>query len=219
MLTNIKNSILTAGTFSLLSLALSNPSYGVPLNLTTFTVGGDATIDSSNQATIRSGDELNTLFTGGGNPSLDVTFLGLNAGAFDTLFPSNLYGSAIKKLVSVTTGDVLTFNYVFTQDVSTSPVGLDTAFVTIGTDIFSLATSTSKGSYTYTFTTTGNVNLGIGVLDIDDSIGESTLIVQNADDIATVPYEFEMASGVVAFGVWLSRKKVMAKIKSWRSKG
>jgi hypothetical protein len=220
MLTNIKNSILTAGTFSLLSLAISNPSYGVPLNLTTFDVGGDATLDSANQATIRSGT-INTLITGGGNipPSLDESFLGLSGGAFDTLFPSNFYGSAIKKnLVSVNTGDVLTFNYDFTQDVSNSPVGLDTAFVTIGTDIFSLATSTSSGLYTYTFTTTGDVNLGIGVLDIDDPEGVSTLIVQNAD-ITPVPYEFEMASGVLAFGVWLSRKKVMAKIKSWRSKG
>ena len=205
MFTTITKSVFAVTTFSLLSfgsLGISDRAYAIGINLTTFTVGGDATLDSTTQATIRSGT-LNTLPTGGGVGSLEA-FLGLTAGAFDTLFPNNFFGSAIKKSVLVTTGDVLTFNYDFIKNIN------DGSFVTIGTDIFSVANSTSTGTYTYTFTATGNVNLGIGVLDIDDSLGQSTLVITNADiSAAAVPFEFEASGGLLMLGGFFLGKRYL----------
>jgi len=207
MLTTITKSVIAATAFSLLtigSLGISDRSYAIALNLTTFTVGGDATLDSATQATIRSGT-LSTLETGGGAGSLEE-FLVLAPGAFDTLFPNNFFGSAIKKSVLVTIGDVLTFNLNFTKDAN------DGSFVTIGTDVFLLANATSTGTYTYTFTTTGNVNLGIGVIDVDDATGESTLIITDAD-IAPVPFEFEASGGLLVLGGLFLGKRYLRKSK------
>jgi len=207
MLTTITKSVIAATAFSLLtigSLGISDRSYAIALNLTTFTVGGDATLDSATQATIRSGT-LSTLETGGGAGSLEE-FLVLAPGAFDTLFPNNFFGSAIKKSVLVTIGDVLTFNLNFTKDAN------DGSFVTVGTDVFLLANATSTGTYTYTFTTTGNVNLGIGVIDVDDATGESTLIITDAD-IAPVPFEFEASGGLLVLGGLFLGKRYLRKSK------
>jgi len=207
MLTTITKSVIAATAFSLLtigSLGISDRSYAIALNLTTFDIGGDATLDSATQATIRSG-ALSTLATGGGAGSLEE-FLVLAPGAFDTLFPNNFFGSAIKKSVLVTIGDVLTFNLNFTKDAN------DGSFVTIGTDVFLLANATSTGTYTYTFTTTGNVNLGIGVIDVDDATGESTLIITDAD-IAPVPFEFEASGGLLVLGGLFLGKRYLRKSK------
>jgi hypothetical protein len=207
MLTTITKSVIAATAFSLLtigSLGISDRSYAIALNLTTFTVGGDATLDSPTQATIQSGTPL-TLATGGGAGSLEE-FLVLAPGAFDTLFPNNFFGSAIKKSVLVTIGDVLTFNLNFTKDAN------DGSFVTVGTDVFLLANATSTGTYTYTFTTTGNVNLGIGVIDVDDATGESTLIITDAD-IAPVPFEFEASGGLLVLGGLFLGKRYLRKSK------
>jgi hypothetical protein len=209
MLTNIKNSVLSAFTLCLLSLTISSPSYGIAINLTTFTGIGDTSLDSATQATIKSGT-LSTVFSGGGSSSLEE-FLGIDPNNFATVIPNNVFGSAIKRTLSVNAGDVLSFGYSFSGPDS----ALDVAFVTLGSTIIPL---TSGSAFSSTFTTAGPINFGVGVVDVNDSIGESTLIVQNAE-LTPVPYEFEMASGAVAFGVWLSRKKVMAKIKSWHSKG
>ena len=210
MFTTITKSVFAVTTFSLLSfgsLGISDRAYAIGINLTTFTVGGDATLNSPTQATIRSGNNPPTLITGGGAGSLE-SFLGLTGGAFETLFPNNTFGSAIKKSVPGTIGDVLTFDFNFTQDISNTPNGLDKAFVTIDTDVFSLANATANSTYTYTFTTTGSVNLGIGVLDIDDSTGTSTLVVTNAN-AAPVPFEFEASGGLLMLGGFFLGKRYL----------
>ncbi|PZU93161.1 MAG: PEP-CTERM sorting domain-containing protein [Pseudanabaena sp.] len=207
MLATVTKSVIAATTFSLLgigSLGFCDRAHAIGLNFSTFDVGGDATLDSPLQATIRSGS-LSTLITDGGVGSLQE-FLGLPAGAFDTLFPNNTFGSAIKKTVSGTVGDSFTFDFNFTQDTSSSPSGLDTAFVTINNDVFSLATATSTGKYTYTFTATGDINLGIGVLDIDDDLGASTLVV-------AVPFEFEATGGLLMLGGFFLGKHYLRKSK------
>jgi hypothetical protein len=209
MLTNIKNSILTAGTFSLLSLAISNPSYGLALDLNAFNSIGDVTIDSSTQATINSGTE-NTVTTGGGLGSLEE-FLSIDPIDLQTAILDNAFGSAIRfnSPLIFNTGDTLTFNFNFTTSDN------DVAFVTLGTTITTL---TSGSPFSFTFASTGSTNFGIGVVDVGDTTGASTLVVRDIN-LTPVPFEFSPAMGLLAVGTWFGRKKVVAVIKGLRSKG
>lgn len=200
MITNIKNSVFAATTLSFVSLlATSDRAHAIALNFSTFTIGGDATLNSATSATIRSGNGL-TLITGGGTNSLEA-FLGIPSGAFVTLFPDNQFGSAIKQSLLVANGDSITFNYNFTQDPS------DVAFITIGTDVSLLANSTGAGTFTFNFITSGNVDLGIGVLDITDSLGTSNLEVTSA--AAAVPFEFEASGGLLILGGFFLGKRYL----------
>ncbi|AFZ26554.1 PEP-CTERM putative exosortase interaction domain-containing protein [Cylindrospermum stagnale PCC 7417] len=177
MFTNIKHSFFTIGTASLLSLGtltLANPSYAVTLDLTTWNTIGDATLNSPTQATINSGTE--TVDTGGGTGSLEE-FLSIPNNAIVNAIPNAVFGSAIQQTYAVNSGDVFSFNYNF------STTDSDVAFVTINNIITTL---TASSPFSYSFTNAGNYNIGIGVVDVDDSIGQSTLVVTNAD-IQSVP--------------------------------
>jgi hypothetical protein len=198
MLTNIKNSVLSALTLSLVSLTISTPSYGLAISLTTFTGIGDTTLNSPTQATIKSGT-LSTVFSGGGNSSLEQ-FLSINPNNFASVIPNNVFGSAIKRTLLVNAGDVLSFGYSF----SGTDSALDVAFVTLGSTIIPL---TSGSAFSSTFTTTGSINFGIGVVDINDSIGESNLVVRNVD-LTPVPFEFSPALGLLALVAWAVGKKL-----------
>jgi hypothetical protein len=197
MLTNIKNSVLSAFTLSLLSLTISTPSYGLAISLNTFTGIGDTSITPA-QATIKSGT-LSTVFSGGGNSSLEQ-FLSINPNNFANAIPNNTFGSAIKRTLLVNAGDVLSFSYNF----SGTDSALDVAFVTLGSTIIPL---NSGSAFSSTFTTTGSINFGVGVVDVNDSIGESNLVVRNVD-ITAVPFEFSPALGLLALGALVACKKL-----------
>lgn len=173
MFTNIKHSFFTVGTTSLLSfgtLTIANPSYAVTLDLTTWNTIGDAALNSSTQGTINSGTEP-TVTTGGGSGSLEQ-FLTIPSNSIVDAIPNAVFGSAIKKTYAVNSGDVFSFNYTFSTPDS------DVAFMTINNII---ATLTASSPFSYSFTSAGNYNIGIGVVDVNDSIGQSTLIVTNAN--------------------------------------
>ncbi|AFZ22772.1 PEP-CTERM putative exosortase interaction domain-containing protein [Cylindrospermum stagnale PCC 7417] len=198
MFTNIKHSFFTVGTGSLLSLGtltIANPSYAVTLDLTTWNKIGDATLNSPTQATINSGTEP-TVNTGGGSGSLEE-FLSIPNNAIVDAIPNAVFGSAIQKTYAVNSGDVFSFNYTF------SPSDSDVAFVTINNIITTL---TASSPFSYSFTNAGNYNIGIGVVDVNDSIGPSTLTVTNAD-LQSVPEPTTMLGLLTGLGFGAAMKR------------
>ncbi|MFN6566014.1 PEP-CTERM sorting domain-containing protein [Dendronalium sp. ChiSLP03b] len=197
----IKNSVLTAGTASLLSLgslALTSPSYGFSLNLNSWQTIGDVNPISSTQATLNSGS-FYTVPTGGGAGSLE-DFLSLTPGSLDpaTSIFGATQGSAIKQtFTDIKVGDVLRFDYSFlTNDA-------DSAFVTINNSVIALTASTP---FTYSFTSAGTYNVGIGVVDVDDTIGASKLIVSNAK-LDAVPEPITILGSLTALGFGVSMRR------------
>ncbi len=201
MLLGIKKSLFTAGATSLLSLgtlAIANPSYAASIHLSNWSTIGD-TIVTNSQATINSGT-LNTVLAGGGTGSIE-DFLGITAGSLDPVGSTfgATQGSAIKKtFTSINAGDFFRFNWNF----ATSDT--DSAFVTINSSIIPL---TGSKPFSYSFATAGSYNIGIGVVDVEDTIGNSTLTVSDAD-LQAVPEPMTILGSAVAllFGTLMRRR-------------
>ncbi|MCM0593809.1 MAG: PEP-CTERM sorting domain-containing protein [Gloeotrichia echinulata DEX184] len=191
MLLGIKKSLFTAGATSLLSLgtlAIANPTYAASIDLSNWGTIGDTIVNNS-QAAINSGT-VNTALAGGGTGSIE-DFLGISAGSLDPVGSTfgATQGSAIKKtFTSINAGDVFRFNWNF----ATSDT--DSAFVTINNSVIPLTGSTP---FSYSFATAGNYNIGIGVVDVEDTIGNSTLTVSDAD-LQAVPEPMTILGSAVA---------------------
>jgi hypothetical protein len=202
MLTQFKNPLITISitlSTGITSMAISAPAYSINfVNLNTFDHLGDVT---SNNTVIYSGSS-NQVQTGGGTGSFEE-LLGINATDLDAAIPNNYYGSAIKSTFSnINHGDVFSFNWNFTS------TDQDQAFVTIANNIQPL--TGNNGTYSYAFTSPGSYNIGIGVVDVDDSTGQSTLTLSNAQ-IQAVPWETDtlpILGSTILFGigVWAKRK-------------
>ncbi|MFK0731816.1 MAG: PEP-CTERM sorting domain-containing protein [Gloeotrichia echinulata GP01] len=201
MLLGIKKSLFTAGATSLLSLgtlAIANPTYAASIDLSNWGTIGDTIVNNS-QAAINSGT-VNTVLAGGGTGSIE-DFLGITAGSLDPVGSTfgATQGSAIKKtFTSINAGDVFSFNWNFlTSDT-------DSAFVTINNSVIPLTGSTP---FSYNFPTAGNYNIGIGVVDVEDTVGNSTLTVSDAD-LQAVPEPMTILGSAVAllFGTVMRRR-------------
>ncbi|MBE9256143.1 PEP-CTERM sorting domain-containing protein [Dolichospermum sp. LEGE 00246] len=201
MLTQLKNPLITIGitlASGISAISISTPAYSITLvDLSTFTSIGDV---SSNKTVIQSGSA--TVNTSGGTGSLEE-FLGIDPNNLETAIPGNTYGSAIKSTFSnINSGDVFSFNWDFAS------TDQDQAFVTIANNIQPL--TGNNGTYSYAFTSPGSYNVGIGVVDVNDSTGQSTLTLSNAQ-IQAVPWETDtlpILGSTILFGigVWAKRK-------------
>lgn len=126
------------------------------------------------------------------------TFLGLASGTLDGISPSGLEvveGSAIKQTFSANAGDLLSFDWNFLTDELDAGDDIDDfSFVTINpTDVLasifdaSLSSSTpfvdetgfGLGPFTFVIPATGMYTLGIGVVDVDDEMVNSGLLVDD----------------------------------------
>lgn len=197
----IKHSIISAGTFSLLSLgslAVASPSYAFSLDLNSWSRIGDVNPISANQATLNSGS-FNTALTGGGTGSIE-DLLGITPGSLDpagSTFGAT-QGSAIQKtFADINAGDVLRFNWNFSTN------DADAAFVTINNSVFALAGSTP---FSYSFTNAGNYRVGIAIVDVEDTIGASRLVISNAS-INEVPEPMTILSSLTALGVGVGMRR------------
>lgn len=195
------------------SLAASVPAQAASLDLSTWTIYGDAVL-SPNSATITNAladgtdDDINLNVSGSDPLDVDTleTSLGLPPG---TLGFDAQEGSAIGTLLSsINAGDVFSFDWSFNDfDV------LDFGFVTIddtsttGLDlpVFNLTGSTP---FSYTFAAGGNYRIAIGVIDQTDFIGSSVLNVSNAQ-LIPIPTP-ALLPGLIGLGlgVWRKRKEV-----------
>jgi hypothetical protein len=203
-LNKMKNSLVSTGISGLLSLvafAVASPSYAASVDLSSWSSVGDVT-KTPNQANLNSGT-LNTAFTGGGAGSVEE-FLNITPASLESAVPNNFFGSAIKQtFTGVNAGDVFSFNWNF------STTDNDKAFVTINNTVALLSGSSP---FSYLFSTAGNYNIGIGLVDVDDSIGQSTLSVSNANFINAnpqpVPEPATILGSITAlgFGVKMARR-------------
>ncbi|WP_017655602.1 PEP-CTERM sorting domain-containing protein [Fortiea contorta] len=196
MFTNFKNSLLTAGTVSLLSfgsLAIANPAHAATLDLTTFQKIGDVTATPT-QATLQSGTGSTVLNDGG--PGSISTFLGVTPAQLDSLAPAGSFagataGSAIKKTLIANAGDVFSFNWNLSNNTG------DAAFVTINGTVSAL---TGNSPFSYTFGAAGSYLFGIGLVEVDEDFGLSQLVVSNAQ-LQPVPEPATMLASFTTLGL------------------
>lgn len=154
------------------------------------------------------------------------TFLGLSADSLSPDVNSGVFafeGSAIFQSVTVQAGDVLRFDWTF---LTNEDGGNDYAFLVIDGTVFNLSnglTLTSASSYDFGFTTTGQsyqssvfdsaatLNVGFGVVDVDNFVGSSALVVDNVS-VAAVPEPsaFAALAGFAALGFAALRRRARA---------
>ena len=170
------------------------------------------------------GDFQALLTTGFGSvPVSDIeTFLGLTDGSLATIpnlpnVGNPTEGSAIQQTFTAHAGDVLTFDWNFLTEEFTSSFDPalfnDFSFVSIAKMVDGLADTNSPlfidsltpfleetgfQSFSYTVETSGTYSLGLGVLDDDDDVVDSGLLIDNVK-LTPVP---EPASilGLLALG-------------------
>ena len=105
----------------------------------------------------------------------------------------------------ISTDPSFNFNYQISTNtiLQTGFPGVPTGF-SIGNSVNGYSLDSGNGSKLSfnDFTTAGDKSASGGVLTA-----------------TPVPFEFETGTGLLILGAWFGRKKVMTKIKSWRSKG
>jgi hypothetical protein len=156
------------------------------------------------------------------------TFLGLVVGTLDGLITEDVIaGSAIKQTITVSDGDVLTFDWNFlTNEVGEGDeedegddvqdfafVSLSSGYTDILADVlFSIFMPSSTtfndetgfAAFSYTFTTGGTFTLGFGVMHADDNEVDSGLLLDNVTIIPEPATIGLLALGSLAF---LGKKK------------
>lgn len=244
--TFIKRSTLRASFISLVSFgvsAIATPAHAVAIDFSSWQPFGDVTTPGAGEANLSTNALLDddspasdSLFNFSGTPASQATpspdlqdFLGITDDALN-IGGIAYEGSAIKNTVSVTAGDVFSFNYNFrTNETAFSPTLNDFAFFLVNNEVFKLADindasnpstsftrETGVNSYTYTFSAPGDYNLAFGVVDIDDYSITSALQVSNAN-IQPVPFEFSPGLGILALGAWGLAAKLSSLVRKQTS--
>jgi len=142
--------------------------------------------------------------------------LGLPLGALDgDVLSQATEGSALVRTFSVSAGDRLSFDWMLsTLDTADNGLGLDYAFIVIGSQRIDLATAASAAqpgsspyaaqtgwnTFEYVFSTSASVTLGIGVVDVLDYGTSSQLQLDNFA-IAAVPEPETYAMLIAGLGL------------------
>ncbi|MGD1910851.1 MAG: calcium-binding protein [Rivularia sp. (in: cyanobacteria)] len=163
---------------------------------------GDTSIETAEFGVIPTqGDFQALLTTDFGSVSDDIleNFLGLNSGDIDGIGNGDAtQGSALRKTITVEAGDVLSFDFNFLTNETTFDSDPETfndfGFVSIapnssseladtGTFLISSPTEffeeTDYDNFTFEFSEAGTYTVGIGVVDSQDTIVDSGLLVDN----------------------------------------
>ncbi|MEM9924008.1 MAG: hypothetical protein AAF915_09700 [Cyanobacteria bacterium P01_D01_bin.50] len=122
-------------------------------------------------------------------------FLGLNSGDIDGIGNGDAtQGSALRKTITVEAGDVLSFDFNFLTNEVTPTFFNDFAFVSIVPNSLSELADTNSffelspteffeetdyDNFTFEFSEAGTYTVGIGVVDSQDTIVDSGLLVDN----------------------------------------
>jgi hypothetical protein len=188
-----------------LSELVATSAQAASLDFTDWTTAGDvskgigsATITNAKANNTDDSSNLNFSFTNPLFPSELAAILGL---PIDALGSSAKEGSGIYTDLTVGAGDVFSFNWsAFNADPR------DRLFAAIGSNTFDLTDSTVP--YTYTFTSAGTFRVGAWVIDQDDAVKSSVLLISNADltTAQAVPSP-ALLPGLIGFGLSLIRKR------------
>jgi hypothetical protein len=122
-------------------------------------------------------------------------------------------GSLVSQSFAATAGQMLSFDWAFT---TWEDLYLDHAFVVIGGNVFTLATTAQPGgssqSFKYTVGATGPLSLAFGVVDTDDVDGVSLLRVSSLQ-LSTVtapvpePSTWALFAGGLGLIGWFGRRR------------
>ncbi len=199
---------LEPGTYTVAEVMQNGWQQTTPVNPTnkSFETGDFTSWETKGNATIqtdafKSGptdgiyDALITNGTGSFSDANLETFLGLTAGSLDKAGNGNATeGSAVKKTITVSAGDKLSFDWNFLTSEGTPSSYNDFAFVSIGggplttlgntkSSFVASATTFPKetkfGTYSYTFDKSGTYTVAVGVADVQDTVVDSGLLVDN----------------------------------------
>ncbi|MBW4592328.1 MAG: PEP-CTERM sorting domain-containing protein [Brasilonema angustatum HA4187-MV1] len=203
------------GLFSLSSITIAKPSFAVSVDLRSFNKGGDVGNVTPTQATITNayadGSDDATNYNVSGNqpvgPFRLESSLGLSPG---TLGTDVAEGSAISILRNFQAGDVFSFNSNFQTFDTVNP---DRAFVSIVNSTTSpviIPLTLGNSTFNYTFPTANNYTVGIGVVDVNDYVGSSRLIVSNAN-VAPVPEPLTILGSLTALGLGANMRRRFGK--------
>jgi hypothetical protein len=143
-------------------------------------------------------------------------FLGLAPGSLDALAGAAgaFSGSGIRQTFAATAGEILGFAWNFLTFEDTPSFFNDTAFVVIngvlteladtGSVFFPAASAEQTGYRQFSFVApvTGMLTLGFGVVNVGDSVGDSTLLV---DNVANVPEPVTLS--LLGLGLLLASRK------------
>jgi hypothetical protein len=144
--------------------------------------------------------------TGTGNQSSIESFLGLDPGdltgiaASGSGYDNATNGSAMKATMTVSAGDVITFDWFMDAD-DYNPYN-DFVFATINGQVFELSDISQVGSYnatswatfTYTATSSGPIEIGFGAMNTGDSGMDTYLLVDNLRVNGVLVSSFEAGS-------------------------
>ena len=150
------------------------------------------------------GGEVDQLSSGGDNVARMTTdgdalsdseleaFLGLPQGSLDDLVTTGssngaTEGSAMKTTVKLQAGDKVTFDWLFeTNEGFQSGTFNDTAFVFVTdengvvlADTFDISGGGASGTFLFEAPADGSYTFGIGVVDVADTLGKSTLLIDD----------------------------------------
>jgi len=211
--TFVKRSTMKAGAFSLIGVASVvgvSPSQAAVVN-GDFETGDFTAWETIGDTSVSNGQAF--LSSNGIDKTNLQTFLGLNPESLDALNNINVtIGSAIKQTVTVNTGDILTFDWVFKAE-DYLPFD-DFSFYTIGSSIYKLADVSTVGDYGQKESTTsfsvqspGTYTIGFGVVNALDFGLSSNLKIDNVK-VKPVPEPLTILGSLAAgsFGVALRRK-------------
>ena len=217
-------------------MSIAAPSDAVTLNgfngsFGTATTIGDATIQGAFAGGPTEGSGQALITTGASAVSAQgalEAFIGINSGNLDNGSGFGAQdGSAINQTFSAAAGATISFNWNFLTN-ETAGGNNDYAFViidrvssslpTILADVTNAITPTSPFSFQTTFNTftsapltAGTHTISFGVVDIDDTTGNSGLLVDNFT-VTAVPFEFSPAAGLLALGVLFGVDRLRRKI-------
>jgi hypothetical protein len=220
--------------------ALTGWSSSGETGIATIATFGIAPAEGLNQA-VTSLEDPGQLST----PSDIESFLGLSSGSLQSLVPPTetpipdvIAGSAIKQSLSVTAGEILTFNWNFiTDDVTgagqtsapdfafwslrpelSNPVAL--ANLTTGTFFATGSTDYPNGTgyqtASYTFTTSGIFTIGFGVMSVGDLTGKSALLIDNVKigPLSTVPEPFTAGAVGLALAISAAGSRLRRRLRA-----
>jgi len=161
-------------------------------------------------------DSLYIYSIDGKSDSKVSAFTGVDQGTFDNLSTGNaISGSAYQNSVTVDTGSVFSFDWLwFSSETSNSPYN-DFAFVNLSLGDLSWIADTSTpdwttGSFEWEATESGLLTYTVGVLNVNDDTVKSKLIVNNFSVSAPVAVPAPAMLGLFALAVLgfsISRRK------------
>lgn len=171
------------------------------------------------QALMRTGDGENPGEGGGAASSSIDTFLGLSAGSIDALSSgTTTEGSAIKQEITGSIGDTFSFDWNFlTNELTPQPTNFndfafwslvskndgellaDTFFPTFSISGTLFEEETGYNTTTFTLPSTGTFTLGFGVMNVDDYLIESGLLIDNVTAVTSAP--IPEPSSLAIFGI------------------